>query len=92
MPYTSEFAGEVEPIHAAGIRGLRFADEDATWIVLHNLSDANEQWSGPVPDGAAVRLFVGGEEGRGQLLGRQGGTVALELDPGEHVVLKAVAE
>ncbi|MFO8082089.1 MAG: hypothetical protein R6V07_17550, partial [Armatimonadota bacterium] len=49
MPYTSEFAGEVESIHDENIRGLRFADEDGTWIVLHNLSDTTEQWSGPVP-------------------------------------------
>lgn len=90
MPYTSQFAGEVEPIHADGVRGLRFSDDAATWIVLHNLSDRAQQWSGPVPDDSAVRLFIGGEQGLGQLLGRQGGTVTVDLEPGEHVVLKAV--
>jgi hypothetical protein len=91
LPYRAEFAGDVQPIHADGVRGLRLTDEDGTWIVLHNLSDATREWSGPVPDGAAVRLFVQGEHGNGQLLGRQGGTVSIDLEPGEHVVLKAVA-
>jgi len=91
LPYRSEFAREVAPIEREGVRGLRFTDEEATWIVLHNLAGEAREWSGPVPEGSAVRLFVQGETGMGQLLGRQGGTVTVDLDPGEHVVLKAVA-
>ncbi|MFW5866945.1 MAG: hypothetical protein ACOCX2_03950 [Armatimonadota bacterium] len=71
MPYTSDFASAVEPIHDGDVRGLRFSDSDGAWIVLHNLSERERQWSGSVPEGAAVRLFVQGEHGNGQLLGRQ---------------------
>ncbi len=92
LPCESDFASVAEPIEDDGVRGLRFTDGDDTWVVLHNLSDAEQQWSGPVPDDAAVRLFVQGEHGNGQLLGRQGGTITVDLEPGEHVVLKAVAQ
>lgn len=92
LPYRSELASAVEPIHEGEVRGLRFSEGATTWIVLHNLADAVRQWSGAVPDGSEVTLFVGGEEGAGQSLGIQGGAVTLDLDPGEHAVLRAVAQ
>ncbi len=91
LPYRSEFASDVQPIEADGVRGLRFTDEAGSWIVLHNLSGEARQWSGQVPDGAACTLFIAGEAGDGQALGAQGGAITVDLEPGEHVVLRAVA-
>ena len=91
LPYDSAFADEVDAIEADGIRGLRFGDAAGTWIVLHNLSGEAKRWSGEVPDGATCTLYVSGEEDRGQGLGPQAGTVTVQLEPDEHVVLRAVA-
>ncbi len=90
LPYTSEFASDATAIHDGDVRGLRFTEGETTWIVLHNLSGEARPWSGEVPEGSACRLFVGGEVGQGQFLGRQG-RVSLTVEPGEHVVVKAVA-
>ncbi len=90
LPYDSEFASEVTPIHDGDVRGLRFTEGSTTWIVLHNLAAEARRWSGEFAEGSACRLFVGGEVGAGQSLGRQS-RVTLTLDPGQHAVVKAVA-
>ncbi len=90
LPYDSEFASEIAPIHDGDVRGLRFTEGDTTWFVLHNLGAEAVRWSNEVPAASACRLFIGGEVGGGQSLGRQD-RVTLTLDPGQHVVVRAVA-
>ncbi|MEA3401960.1 MAG: carbohydrate binding domain-containing protein [Armatimonadota bacterium] len=91
LPYTSELAEDVAPIHDSGLRGLTFREGDVTWFVVHNLDDTERVWQAQVRPGAQCTLFTSGEHGDGRALGVEGGRVQVKLDSGGHIAVKAVA-
>ena len=97
FPYTSDMAGDFAAIHDGDLRGLSFREGPVTWHVVHNLGDANAEWSAGVPDGATCVLYRGGSgpierPDEGRALQVRGDRITVDIESLQHVVVKVVTE